>query len=576
MDAATFLKEFEHLAEAPSGIARLRELVLGLAVTGRLIDPDVSFDGPAKAERLSALAPPKSGRSKSKSADLGIEPEELRWPVPESWGFVTILDVARAEHVFSDGDWVESRDQDPSGNIRLLQLADVGSGRFRDRSDRWMNRKTADRLQCTFLEPDDVLAARLPDPLGRACLFPGSSDPCVTVVDVCIIRANRDWYDPGFVVTVLNSPQLLGLSERFAAGTTRKRVSRGRLAAFPCPLPPLEEQKRIVAKVDELMALCDQLEEKQKKKREARIHLNKSCLDNLLAARDPDEFATHWRRVSENFDELAATPESVTRLGETVQSLVVQGRIDGAVLSETGAEAVKRAQGALVALVEEGRARKLRPVDDFVDGSALFPVPKGWSWARLGTIADLVSGVTKGRKLGGKKTVELPYLRVANVQRAYLELEKMKSIEVLPEDENKYALKAGDLLLTEGGDWDKLGRTAIWAGEVPRCIHQNHVFRARMAGDSVLPEWVMLFTNSLLGRAYFAEAAKQTTNLASINMTQLRNCPIPVPPTELQVRLVELARRLLAECKGLEDRVRQSETLAEQCTQATVHHLLAA
>ncbi|ANO14592.1 hypothetical protein BAB77_12585 [Mycobacteroides abscessus] len=93
-----------------------------------------------------------------------------------------------SDGLFVDGDWVESKDQDPDGDVRLIQLADVGDGVFRDRSSRFLTSEKAKELRCTFLEPGDVLVARMPEPLGRACIFPGVGQPAVTAVDVCIIR----------------------------------------------------------------------------------------------------------------------------------------------------------------------------------------------------------------------------------------------------------------------------------------------------------------------------------------------------------------------------------------------------
>src|SRR4051794_9159637 len=95
-------------------------------------------------------------------------------PLPSGWAWATLDELIGPAGVFTDGDWVESKDQDPSGGVRLTQLADVGEGDFRDRSDRWMTRERADALGCTFLQNGDVLIARMPDPLGRACLYPGS------------------------------------------------------------------------------------------------------------------------------------------------------------------------------------------------------------------------------------------------------------------------------------------------------------------------------------------------------------------------------------------------------------------
>jgi type I restriction enzyme, S subunit len=160
---------------------------------------------------------------------------------------------------------------------------------------------------------------------------------------------------------------------------------------------------------------------------------------------------------------------------------------------------------------------------------------KGWGeGSSLGEVADIVSGVTKGRKLDGKATREVPYLAVANVQDMRLNLSHVKCIDATEEEIERYALRDGDLLLTEGGDPDKLGRGTLWHGELPVCIHQNHVFRVRVTADTVTPYFLNWLVGSQRGKRYFLKSAKQTTGIASINMTQLRGFPLLLPPLSLQ------------------------------------------
>jgi len=118
-------------------------------------------------------------------------------------------------------------------------------------------------------------------------------------------------------------------------------------------------------------------------------------------------------------------------------------------------------------------------------------------------LTNVVGGVTLGRKLDGRTLASFPYLRVANVKRAYLELDFVKEVSIPVEELEKYKLEPGDLLLTEGGDWGKVGRCAIWRGEIENCLHQNHVFRARLYTKDVLSEWLGLYANSAVGCAYF-------------------------------------------------------------------------
>lgn len=181
-------------------------------------------------------------------------------------------EIVGRDGIFVDGDWVESKDQDPNGDVRLLQLADIGDGEYRNRSERFLTSEKAAQLRCTYLKPGDIMLARMPDPIGRACIFPGDEKPCVTVVDVCIIRPDPNQVYNRWLLHHINSPQFRFLISRFTTGTTRKRISRGNLAKLPFTLPPLEEQRRIAAILDKADAL----------RRQRRAALAK--LDTLLQA----------------------------------------------------------------------------------------------------------------------------------------------------------------------------------------------------------------------------------------------------------------------------------------------------
>jgi type I restriction enzyme, S subunit len=180
--------------------------------------------------------------------------------LPHGWSLARIGDLIAADGIFVDGDWVETKDQDPSGSVRLTQLADVGEGRFRGRSARFLTQEAAARLRCTFLAPGDVLVARMPDPLGRACLFPGDSRLSVTAVDVCIIRPGAESIEPAWLMWWINTPQLRSRITALQAGTTRKRISRKNLASIEFPVPPMNEQRRIVSVIEEQFSRLDAAE----------------------------------------------------------------------------------------------------------------------------------------------------------------------------------------------------------------------------------------------------------------------------------------------------------------------------
>jgi type I restriction enzyme S subunit len=177
--------------------------------------------------------------------------------MPKGWTLATISGLIGPQGLFVDGDWVESKDQDPDGEVRLTQLADVGDGVFRNRSSRFLRPDQAERLRCTFLQEGDVLVARMPDPLGRACIYPGSKLPAVTAVDVCIIRPASKVINNRWLMWFLNAPQFRNEVMAHQAGTTRKRISRKNLAALPLPVPPFPEQQRIVAAIEEQLSRLD-------------------------------------------------------------------------------------------------------------------------------------------------------------------------------------------------------------------------------------------------------------------------------------------------------------------------------
>jgi type I restriction enzyme, S subunit len=162
----------------------------------------------------------------------------------------------------------------------------------------------------------------------------------------------------------------------------------------------------------------------------------------------------------------------------------------------------------------------------------------------LKELADVVSGVAKGRKFNGEQPLTVPYVRVANVQDGYLDLSELKTIEALPQEIEELSLKKGDVLLTEGGDFDKLGRGAMLEQELPNCIHQNHVFRVRCHAPQMIPEYFAGFLRSSDARSYFLRCAKKTSNLASINMSQLRALPVPIVSLPLQKEFAERVKEI--------------------------------
>jgi type I restriction enzyme S subunit len=204
---------------------------------------------------------------------------------------------------------------------------------------------------------------------------------------------------------------------------------------------------------------------------------------------------------------------------------------------------------------------KLRVAEQALSANALAPTQfTEWDQVPLESVATVAAGVTLGSEPVGDRTVELPYLRVANVLDGRIDTADVKRVRILSTQYERYALKQGDLLLTEGGDLDKLGRGAVWDGRIESCLHQNHVFRVRCR-ERMTPDFLALYTASTTGRAYFQRVGKQTTNLASINSTQVKKMPVPVPPLDEQERLLGPVRAARKRADMLEKQISKLRTV---------------
>lgn len=174
---------------------------------------------------------------------------------------VTLSKLIGDTGIFIDGDWVESKDQDLSGDVRLIQLADIGDGYFIDKSSRFLTSEKARELKCTFLQQGDLLIARMPDPLGRACIFPELNMPCVTVVDVCIIRPDEKIANINWLKYLINSNDFRNKIIKYIKGTTRQRISRGNLEKISFLLPSLTDQFHIANQLNKAENLIAQRKE---------------------------------------------------------------------------------------------------------------------------------------------------------------------------------------------------------------------------------------------------------------------------------------------------------------------------
>jgi len=222
------------------------------------------------------------------------------------------------------------------------------------------------------------------------------------------------------------------------------------------------------------------------------------------------------------------------------------------------------------ALITQAVTKGLDPDAEMKDSGVAWigEVPAHWQLTRLGHLSTLQTGLTLGKRYDDDQPlVTRPYLRVANVQEGYFDLDTITEIRIPPENVKRYELLSGDVLMTEGGDYDKLGRGHVWEGQIPGCLHQNHIFAVRPSPSKLKPHFLAAVTTSSHGKNYFTSTSQQTTNLATTNSTKLQSLPVPVPPIPEQEEIIAFIRKQNTIIQGLIIKVRtSSEKLREYRT----------
>lgn len=426
-----------------------------------------------------------------------------------------------ADGVFIDGDWVETKDQDPSGEVRLIQLADVGEGVFRDRSSRFLAMQKAKELRCTFLKPGDVLVARMPEPLGRACIFPGLDQPAVTVVDVCILRPNPSRARGDWLAYAINSPELRSSMQEFIRGTTRQRISRMNLGTLEVYVPELEAQAELASLLDETVLL----RQRAKSHLEAAHKAMERFRQAVLAAACSGRLTADWREQN-------SEPTSVVP-----------------VLSE---------------LRSKRKERKQREQAVFLP---LPELPETYVLASLGECTvTLEYGTSK--KCVTDSTIGIPVLRMGNIQDGRLEFGDLKYCAV--DDEIiRLMLEPGDLLFNRTNSPELVGKSAVYQSDMPASF-ASYVIRVRFDNRVALPEFMNYWLNSAWGRAWAQLAKTDGVSQSNINGSKLALMPVPLPPIDEQGVIVERASRMLMVADSIHRRVESASSAVDKSSQAVL------
>lgn len=560
MDAQQFLSEFGHVANAPGGVGKLRELVLHLAVSGKLTVQVVGEEAGDLFDDIKATqASLQSDGTIRVNRKIRSEKRQGGWQIPQNWLWCRFGELCS----FSAGK-TPSRKEGKywnTGDYPWFSIADMSHGQVVTSSSETVSEDARAEVFKAEPSPAESLLMSFKLSIGKLSLLgvPAYHNEAIITIEP---------FEPELKEYFFKCLNGFDLSAGNKAAIKGNTLNQDSLSNIFVALPPKNEISRIVAKVDELMALCDKLETQQQARRKLQNALRQSILQAVASATSPHELQATWACLADNFGRLFHAPADVDDVVAELKNLAVRGLLTEAPVASPDLAAIKADCSQLRAqYIADGLMRRQKLVG-MAECEEIYP--DHWAVTAFDEVAVVIGGVTKGRDLRGRQLIVCPYLAVANVQRGHFKLEGLKSIEISADELAKYQVHEGDLLITEGGDWDKVGRTAIWRGGVANCLHQNHVFKARVPSKQLLNEWVELVFNSGVGRSYFAGASKQTTNLASINMTQLRSFALPIPPLDEQQRILSALSNLTTHCHEWRRQLERKQALSALLASAVV------
>lgn len=396
-----------------------------------------------------------------------------------SWAEATIANLVGDIGLFCDGDWVESEDQDPNGDVRLIQLADVGDGYYRDKSNRFLTSTKAKELRCTFLKPGDILIARMPDPLGRACIFPGDEKRSVTVVDVCIVRSPEEQFNHRWLMHFVNSPKFRGQVAALQSGSTRKRISRKNLSTIVLPVPPKALQSDIAAKIDELFSDLDAGIASLKRTREKLKRYRASVLKAAVEGR----LTENWRA------EQKAKGVAVEPAAKLLERILAE----------------RRKKWEIAQLKKFADAGKHPPKDwqdKYSESSTPEPenlseLPQGWCWA---TTDQLFWYVTSGSRGWAQYYSDggAVFIRIGNLDHYTIEIDLRDIQYVSPPvgaEGARTRVEKDDILISITADVGMIGRVV---DNLEKAYINQHIALGRCS-DAALASFTAWFLASSVG-----------------------------------------------------------------------------
>jgi type I restriction enzyme, S subunit len=556
MNRVAFFKHFELLADQPDAVAKMREFVMQLAIRGQLVEQIASEQKDVAWQKFNKLL-----ESEETADDLPS------FNIPETWRWTRldgIADYSAARKVepseISDNAWVLDLEEIEKDSGRLLRFTTF-------------EEKQSTSNKAEFLA-GDVLYGKLRPYLNKVLVAPKAGF-CTT--EIVPIRS-RGVIVPAYLCLFLRSPHFVSYTNGKSYGMKMPRLGTEDAVRAWIAVPPPAEQRRIVAKVDELMALCDELAARQQARHDARNQLQHAAFHHLLDAREPKTFATGWQRVRDHFHQLHETPDSIPQLRQAILQLAVQGRLISQNSKDEPAEFLLTHVRSEKQRLAKKAGQKLPKIWPPVEPDELpQTLPANWTFVRLGDLAiNIEAGFSPQCEGRRRNSGEWGVLKISAVSWDTFDPEENKALPAHIEARPEFEVRDGDFLMSRANTAELVAKSVVTNNPPTNLLLNDKTLRVHFTNYTE-KRFINLVNNSLLAREYYATAASGTSDsMKNITREAISMLPIGLPPLAEQKRIVARVEELMRQCDALEAQLNQSQTLGTRLLESTLHHLLAA
>ncbi|MDX8494641.1 restriction endonuclease subunit S [Mesorhizobium sp. VK22B] len=531
------------------GIDRLRALILDLAVRGKLVPQEL--DDEPVAELLKRIKKAKAQRvhagelRRPRELDNGSE-LVAPFSIPDTWQWVRLDEVGAIVGGGTPPTGSASNFLDGGKGVPWLTPADLGGykGRYISHGERDLTEKALGASSATIMPAGSVLfTSRAPIGYVVIAANPISTNQGFKSIVPYIPECSL------FIATAMKS--FAKAIHDKAPGTTFKEVSGKMVAALSFPLPPLAEQRRIVAKVDELMALCDALEAESSAAMAAHQALVEALLATLRDSAVAADLAVNWARLETHFDTLFTTEASVDALKQTIFELAVRGKLvlqDSS--EESAAKLIQKIGAEKARLVTANRLRKEKPISPIDPKELPFAVPLGWAWAKIGEVALSTQYGTSENAIAAGAGV--PVLAMGNINNGIVDHNSKKLLPATSNELPELFLEPGDLLYNRTNSYELVGKTGLFNGPRHALTFASYLIRIRLIHQHILPTYLNLVMNSPYFRStQVVPRITKQTGQANVSGSAMRNMLVPIPPFAEQCRIMSRVHELVSLCGAL-------------------------